>query len=220
MILNNIFLYPDLIEFNNRSEDLLVVKDQTRHIGNYLARNLLKLKFHADGFSRICVIGMSNPKGIYLNSSSVLSVGVPFDMNECRKIEKKDLGDYYSKLLKIGLNECAQVYKLPLEEIFFWLEEMKRNNYKNEWTFKERTFKKYGLKCKLECVIDLDKFTLRLIVSNNAHEIFNQIILITPPDEIAFHHKFKEIEIIEDNIVVVGKFETLFKLPISLLKND
>ncbi|GAA3764672.1 hypothetical protein [Flavobacterium ginsengiterrae] len=221
MILNNIFLYPDLVEFNDRNEDLSIVRNQTRHICNYLARNLQKLKFPVSGFNKICVIGMTNPKGTYLNSSSALSVGVIFDMNECRKIERKDLGDYYSNLLKTGLNNCAKNYKLPIEEMFLWLEELKKNNYKNEWIFKERTFKKYNIKCKLQCAIDLDRFTLSLVVFQKDEEVFNEIILETIPDEIVYHHRFKDIEMIGFVITVTTRFEDkpLFQLHLrSLLK--
>lgn len=220
MILNNIFLYPDLVEFNDRNEDLTIVRNQTRHICNYLARNLQKLKFQVNGFNRICIIGMNDPKGIYINSSSVLSVGVPFKMDECKEIKRKDLGDYYSSLIKIGLNDCAQVYKLPIEEMFFWLEELKKNNYKNEWIFKDKTFRKYNLKCQLKCAIDLDKFTLTLVVYRKNEEIFNEIILETLPDEIIYHYKFKDVNIIQDTITVTTRLnedKVLFQLPLHPL---
>ncbi|MGZ0077873.1 hypothetical protein [Methylomonas sp. YC3] len=84
MILKNIFLYPDLVEFANREQDLLIVKDQTRHLCNYLERRLAVLKFHADGFNRICVIGKSQPQEMHINSSSVLAVYIPFNMEEFR----------------------------------------------------------------------------------------------------------------------------------------
>ncbi|KRD10901.1 hypothetical protein ASE21_04045 [Flavobacterium sp. Root901] len=222
MLLKNIFLYPDLVEFQNRPEDLSLIRYQTRYIGNYLSRNLAKLKFNAGGFNRVCVVGQSNPEKVYRNSSSAVSVGIHFDIDECLKTGKQYLGDYYSKLYKLGLEECNKVYKLPLSELFFWLDELKNLNYKNEWTFKERTFKKNGLKCKLHCSIDLDKFELRLIVSDKGNEIFNQIILTTPPDEIIFYYKFKDIELINNNIVVINRFHgdnILFQLPLNFYQD-
>lgn len=220
MLLKNIFLYPDLVEFKDRSEDLLLIRNQTRFIGNYLARHLAKLKFHAEGFNRVCIIGTSNPKDVYLNTSSALSIEIPFNINECLKLEKHNLADYYSNLYRIGLEECNKIYKLPLKELFLWLDEMKKNNYKNEWTFKQKTFKKFELKCKLDCAIDLDKFTLRLIVLKKGKEIFNQIILETPPDEIVYHHKFKDVEIIDDKLTITTRLygdKNLFQLPLYSL---
>ena len=49
--------------------------------------------------------------------------------------------------------------------------------------------------------------------------MFNKVILTTPPDEVAFHYKFKDIEI-ENGDVVVTRLsgdcdKVLFRVPIE-----
>lgn len=219
MILKDIFLYPDLVEFSARKGELLRIRDQTRHIGNYLGRQLTRLKFHADGFNRICVIGKSTPIATYLNSSAALTVYIPFNIEECLKVPHDELSDYYATLFKIGLNKCASDYSIPIAELISWLGEMKRGGYRNNWTFKERSFKALGVKAKLECTLSLDQFTLRLTVYVKNAIVFDEIILTTPPDENAFHYKFKDIEVEGGDIIVTTRLggdpeRVLFRTPI------
>jgi hypothetical protein len=219
MILKSIFLYPDLAEFSARRDDLALVKDQTRHIGHYLGRKLADLKYQTVGFDRVCVIGKKNPQETYVNSSSVLSVYVPFDMDQCRQLPREKLSDYYAALYVSGLKEAAAKHRLPITEMLAWLQELKQDNYRNEWLHKEKTFKTYGVKCALSCSMTLDKFALTLSVSKNGVRCFDKVILTTPPDEVAFHYKFKDL-LVEDGQIIVTtslKSETervLFKMPV------
>ena len=206
MILKHLYLYPDLVEFNTRLDDLHVVRDQTRHICNFIERQLAQYKFSAEGFSRICVIGCSNSqKEMYIHSSQALSVPIQFDMNECRSVPKHKLGDYYAELLKTGLVRCATKYSIPLNEMLGWIDSLKGNDYRNEWTFKEKTFRKYGIKCRLDCVLTIDEFKLRLSINKKEENLFDGIILTTPPDEISFHYRFKDIAIEGDKVVVTDR---------------
>jgi hypothetical protein len=200
MILKDIFLYPDLIEFSRRKEDLLMVRDQTRHIGNYLGRRLADLKFQADGFNRICVVGQTKPRSTYISSTATLLVHIPFDMDECRSVPRDELSNYYATLLETGVEKCASEYRIPVDELLSWLQEMKQDGYRNEWTFKDKLFR-----CRLTCAMDLDKLTLRLTVFNKDTQVLDKIILTTPPDEIAFHYKFKDVVIEGEHIVVTTR---------------
>jgi len=222
MILKDIFLYPDLVEFSRRKEDLLMVRDQTRHIGNYLGRRLAELKFQADGFNRICVVGQTKPESTYINSAATLSVHIPLDMDECTSVPRDELSNYYATLLKTGLEKCASEYRIPVDELLSWLQEMKQDGYRNEWTFKDKLFRSKDIRCRLTCAMDLDKFTLRLTIFNKDAPVLDKIILITPPDEIAFHSKFKDVVIEGEHIVVTTRlhgeseevlFRTLIPLP-------
>jgi len=53
--------------------------------------------------------------------------------------------------------------------------------------------------------MDLDKFTLRLTIFNKDAPVLDKIILTTPPDEIAFHSKFKDVVIEGEHIVVIAR---------------
>jgi hypothetical protein len=65
----------------------------------------------------------------------------------------------------------------------------------------------------------IENFTLKLRVSKNEDEVLDKIIFTTPPDEIAFHYKFKDIQIEGEDIVVTTRLNgenerILFRTPI------
>jgi len=106
MILKQIYLYPDLVEFNIRSKDASIIRDQTRHICNYLERQLLKLKFNSEDFNKICIIGYSTPKSeIYIASTRALAVPISFDIDHCRSLPTDSVANYYIDLLIAGLKK-------------------------------------------------------------------------------------------------------------------
>jgi hypothetical protein len=219
MILKSIFLYPDLVEFAAQRKDLVLVKEETRHIGHYLGRKLANLKFQTDGFDRVCVIGKTDLQETYVNSSSVLSVYVPFDMDQCRQLPRGKLSDYYATLYESGLKKAAVTHALPVSALLEWLQELRQNNYRNDWLHKEKTFKTHGIKCALICSMTLDKFTLTLNISKNGVQCFEEVILTTPPDEVAFHYKFKDLLVDDTHIIVTTNLRSeseriLFKMPI------
>lgn len=206
MILKHIYLYPDLVEFAARKDELLTIRDQTRHICNYLERQLVPLKFEADGFGRICIVGSSNPGDMYINTSHVLSVPVFFDLDACLSVPLGFRDDYYVQLLNTGFRRCASKYRIPLNELLGWSEDLKRNGYRNEWTHKERMFRQFGIKCQLNCLLTQDAFTLRLVVTNKTgNTLHDRVILTTPPDEIAFQHRFKDVAIEGERLVVTTR---------------
>ena len=80
MILRDIYLYPDLVEFPQ--ELTSTFRYQTRSLCNFLERNVLKrLKFETDGFRRLCIIGTSAPKeGVFVNTAKAACVEVFLDV--------------------------------------------------------------------------------------------------------------------------------------------
>jgi hypothetical protein len=226
MILKQIYLYPDLGEFAGCPQDLLAVRDQTRHICNYLERQLASLRFDAAGFNKICVIGYSIPPAeMLINTCQSLSVPIEFDMSACRRIPRDLLGDYYAGLLAGGLRKCSSRYEIPLDEMLGWLTCLKQQGYRNEWMFKERTFRQHGLKCRLHCALTLDAFALRLQIARQGCVLFDEAILTTPPDEIAFGRRFKDIVLEGDHLTVTTKLHTedrrvLYKIALSALPSN
>jgi len=49
---------------------------------------------------------------------------------------------------------------------------------------------------------------LRLNVSKKGIDLFSELILTTPSDEIAFQYKFKDVLIENDNIVVITRLNS------------
>jgi hypothetical protein len=208
MILKQIYLYPDLVEFNSRSEDVSVVRDQTRHICNYLERQLDSLKFDSGGFNKVCIVGYGNPSSeMYVASTKALAVPVAIDMDYCRSVSNDTLVSYYIELLTFGLKKASLEFNIPLGHFLQWLDDFKAVGYRNEWVFKDKKIRNLGIICRLNCVMTLEEFNLSLQVTNSSGVIYDRVILTTPPDEVAFHYRFKDVLVEGDNLVVVTKFD-------------
>ena len=206
MILKQIYLYPDLIEFSACPEDRLAAQDQTRHICNYLERNLSSLKFEANGFNKICFVGYSRPAiEMHINSSNALCVPIAFDMKSWRQMPREKMSDFFADMLRAGLQKCADNYEIPLENMLQWLSNLCEKNYRNEWDFREKSFRQEGIKCRLKCSLTLDAFALRLLVLRKEVVVFDKVILETVPDEVAYHYRFKDIVVERGKLVVTSK---------------
>jgi hypothetical protein len=218
MILKQIYLAPDSLEF--QSAENSDFQFETRHICNYIERRLAPERIVMEGFNRIVVVGQSSPGDMFVHSTQVLSVPVLINMDEWRSLAEARRPDYYASLLKTGFDRCATRYPIPVDKMTLWLAELKQDGYRNEWVFKKRTFARYGIRCVLECKLTMRAFTLTLRVSGRQGEIFCDTILTTKPDEIIFHHQFKDIKVENGEIVVTKRTNDgpLYRMPIPSIQ--
>ena len=205
MILKELYLYPDLVEF----EDDIVhpFRDQSRSICNYLERQLKPVKFDANGFKRICFIGKNEPNSeCYVNSSKVLIVEIFFDEKKYKSLEKDQLNTFFSEMLVSGIEKCQKQYKVPVDELLKGLENFFENGCLNRWTFKTKSLKDIGVKCALECELTIEAFYLSLVFYKGKEILLTREILKTEPDEIVFTPMFKDLKLDESTLVVTDKF--------------
>lgn len=205
MILKELYLYPDLVEYEKGT--VYPFRDQSRSICNYLERQLKKIKFNADGFKRICFVGKSkpSPEG-FVNSSNILVVEIPFDEEQYKALERNQLNTFFSKLLSVGIERCKKHYDIPGDELLEWLASFNENGCVNKWVFKTKTIKELGVKCILKCNLTIEAFYLNLDVVKGKEVIFSHEILLTDPDEIVFVPKFKDVNLVGNCIVVSDKY--------------
>ena len=218
MILKKLFLYPDLVEFVARKPDVQLIRDQTRYVCNYIERRLSEIRFNADGFAKICIVGGHGGE-VSVNSSSALVSYVPFDIDECLSINKQERGIYYSELLRKGLRRCSTAYDIPEKEIILWLDEFHKLNYRNEWIYQVKSSKKHAIVAALHCNLTIDNFVLNLMIQKNGVDVTSKNILKTSPDEVEYHYKFKDIRIEGDEIIVTTRLHDkdkgiLYRMPI------
>lgn len=213
MKLKDIYLYPDLVEF--QSSSVLLLRDQTRFICNFVQHFLVGEGVETNGFNKICIVCKSIPsRECYINSSKALIVELQFDADEYCKIEEVNLPEYFIGLLRDGFTRCTKEYSLPIEKFNLAIESFRNNVYRNEWVHSEKNFKSAGLKCRLLCALTMTFFKLTLEVERAGMVIFSQDILRTIPDEIVYAHKFKDVNFSNDQLVVVDKFgNVIFKCP-------
>ena len=180
----------------------------SRHICNYIEREVLrKIRFKADGFSQICISLCSDPKTeFFVNSANVACCDLKFDRERYDALSKEELPDFYIELLEAGLRQMTGFCPLPLDEILQGLNDFKSGGFVNEWTHKRRVFKKHALTAALRCELSQSAFKLRLEVLKDKAVTFNEVILETDPDEVAFEHRYKDVMIDDESLVVTSKY--------------
>jgi len=95
------------------------------------------------------------------------------------------------------------------------IDRFRNGGYKNVWLFKR---KRIDLVRQVELICELDRemFTLTLVVKNKNTEIYRRDILKTKPSSVIYHHKFKDILVDENNIVIIDRFgKPIYQVSIS-----
>jgi hypothetical protein len=139
MILTQVYLYPDLVEF--RTDAAFAFRNQTRLLCHYVQRYLAPLKIQTNGFNRIFVIGKNQASGAScLNSSNVLVVEVQLDIEEYKKVLVGDLPEYFISLLKAGFEKAIRNQNLPRNFFGNVFEIFGAAGYKNRWTHATKRF--------------------------------------------------------------------------------
>jgi len=214
MILKDIHLYPDLVEFDK--EVTSRVRFETRCVCNFLEREALrKTKFQAD-FRRLCVIGKSRPeKSVAINTAGAACVDVEFDPAQHRFLASDAARhEFYIGLLESALRVSAGRLELPTSEITEGLSRFRAGGYVNEWTHKKKKLPAAGIVATLNCRLAMSEFALDLIVERDKSTVFSDTILETKPDELIFSHKFKDVVLDDRGLVVTsGTSEPLVVIP-------
>lgn len=217
MLLKHIYIYLNQDEYPKT----LVVPFGfgTRYLCNFLERNLRTLKFKTEGFNKICVQGMRQPLiGCPIVPENAALPTVLFDLDEYERLKHNEHHEFYIRMLILGLKKCAQYHQIPLTEMMEIIEIFRRGGYRNEWVHQQRMFRSYGLQASLLCSLDSERFVLRLEISKSKKIVFERRILETKPDEIIFSHRYKEVCIEGDAVVVKDKFgDSVFSTDINSL---
>jgi len=205
MKLSGIFLYPDLVEY--RSPAALSFRNQTRFICHYVQRYPAARTFQTDGFNKICVVCKREPEELtYKNSSKALIAEVGFDMAEYESLATEQLPAYFISLLEAGMGKCSRDQHISAEYFQEAIQSFKADNFKNEWVYAKKAFRVEGLTCTLQCALDMSCFRLILEIERHGQLVYSQEILRTLPDELIYTHRFKDIKLEGEAVVVQDKF--------------
>jgi hypothetical protein len=181
---------------------------RSRSLCNFLEREVLaKVKFDSGKFNRIVVVLKSAPEtDFFVNSEKIARVDISFDRAEY-ELQKpgQDLGLYYIRRLTEGLEACARAASIPKAELLAGMDQFVALGMRNEWIHRHRVFRKLGLEATLHCRLTQDAFSLDLSVRADGVPVVEKILLETDPDEIAFEHRFKDIGIEGESLVVTSK---------------
>lgn len=209
----DLYLNPDEFSREYRSE----FSFRTRFISNLIERKVRSIKYDTEYFNSICIQGRSNPEDVSpLKHEKSLVPEVYFDYNLFDSCSDEQLPEIVLEMMIKGFDTCSRFHLIPLKEIKEFIEEFRRENYKNTWVFKKKSFKDLKVKSQLYCAMDPHKFTLTLVLEKHNKTIFKENILQTKPSETIYAHQFKDIKISNGKLIVFDQFEkSLYELNLS-----
>ncbi|EDQ7230751.1 hypothetical protein XL92_004257 [Salmonella enterica subsp. enterica] len=203
MILKEIYLYPELLDYGE--EITFLFKKQSRSLCNYIERHLKSIKYQTADFKRICFVCQNEPlSDTYVNTCNVLCVSIPMDEDEYTSKKKESLNEYFINLLTLGVDKCSKTHPLPNDHIMAAINEFRRGGYVNKWLFKKKKLKELGLEFTLECSLTMDEFSLDLYIIKEK-VIYRDNIVKDVPNEFVFNYYLKDLLISNNSIKVIDK---------------
>jgi hypothetical protein len=179
------------------------VKQKAKFITNYINRNCLsKIKYVSNDFNILVIYLTENTIEPYVVNKGLV-VPLLFERNKFDKIKtKENYFEYFNEKIERAFETIMGKYEIPKNNIAQTLNELKEKNYENKWVYKAKTVKEEKLSIVLNCELTIDDFTLILRINKNNKTLFNEIILKTDPDEVAYEYRFKDI-LLENNTVII-----------------
>lgn len=207
MILRNIYMQPEPLDYPDSVKRSF--RDRNRCFTNYIQRHIRSLRYETKGFNCVTVIGrteINNGQDLYINCDNILCVEIPFDEKKYVTLEEEtELNEFFIEMLETGITKAAKEYDIPVQAMQEGIKDFRAGGYVNEWKFKARMFRDIGIKCILNCKLTMQAFHLYLQIMKGKEEIFNEEIYTSLPDEICFHNELKDVILVDDKIVVIGK---------------
>lgn len=206
MILRDLYLYADLVEFNGHSA-LTPFRGQTRSLCHFVGSRVAREKFRAP-FGRICVIGASAPgDACSVNSCNVLGVEVPFTAADFAHLDDAQPNDYFIGLLEHGLAKAAAQHALPLAAYTQAIADFRAGGYRNEWVWQKKMPRGLGLTLSFDCSLTRRSFEMKLRVFRKEALLLDELIFETTPDEICFVPLFKKLAVEGHTVAVLDRFD-------------
>lgn len=174
------------------------------HIINYINRICFeKGKHESLSFNRIGVNLNYNNEAPYIFNKTLI-VPIYFNKEEYDNIcSIDDFRFFIFQCIKMAIEKGHKEFEcVPREAILSSMENLKNNNFINEWIYKKIWNRKDKIKVQLSCSVNERAFQLKLSIYIDDQEYFNDIILTTEPDKVAYYYKFNAV-IIKNNTVII-----------------
>jgi hypothetical protein len=203
------------------SEYELAFKDHCRFISNYMSIQVRKLKFETDGTYNMIGIKLILNPGFLCKIIPEYSLNVlltSFNKESYNLMCEIEKYEYYLSLLEEGYRIAAQYKDIPLDDLLRLHQQFRDGDYKNEWQHKRKVCKELGIDIVLNCYFRSINFQLEMVVSDRKtkKEVVKGIVLTTPPNEVCFDYKFRDIIIGSEYLIITDFFnECRFRFLIS-----
>lgn len=136
------------------------------------------------------------------------SLSVPFRFDPtryCVTTPDDEKQRYFIEVLRRGLKDVDVIEPAQLAALHERIDGFAEGGFSNRWTHVSKTFRRRGITVSLECELTLREFRLNLEVHGKSLPHASRVVLTTKPDEISFHHKFKDVRLDGDDIVITSR---------------
>ena len=182
-----------------------------RFICNYLSKAVRKLNLETDGtYKMISVNPHANQSCSKTDVEYVLSNNIYVsskDMERYKQMENlTERYEFYLSLLERGYMQAATFKEgVPVESLLSLHQQFRDGGYKNEWLFKKKPIREFGIYIYLKCYFTSFDFRLELeVYSLKTKELVTKgIVIRTPPSEFSYDYKFKQITLEDDKLVIL-----------------
>lgn len=184
-----------------------------RFICNYLSKEVRKLDIAGDGTYKMISVRIQNtPSDCRLTYGTdypdVLSVSLYVSEQEQQRYNNttnlEDRFEFYLKLLEEGYVFASGFRYVPIEPLLKLHDKFRENNYKNEWLWKKKLIRDFGIYLYFKCYLTTFDFRLELEVYDTKQTFLltKGIVLQTGPDEIFYDKRFRKIEIVDGKLII------------------
>ncbi|HFP5559038.1 TPA: hypothetical protein ACHIW3_002628 [Escherichia coli] len=193
MILKDIYLYPDLTEFDDNITNKFRL--ESRSLCNFIGKKIKERHIVTKNYKRICVVGRQKEKSLYVNSSNVLVVNTLIDIAKYLSLEDSSISknEYFINIIEQAIDEhiddFLDISAIIKSSIFSFRELV----YVNSWVLKDNKIKSLDIEYSLKCYLSIDSFSLYLTLTHKDVEFYREKIMSTIPDEVMFSNQIKNV---------------------------
>ncbi len=198
---------------------------QTDYFTHFIEMKLRTLKYDTDKFNTVMIRARKLPELDYYIQKAYKSLTLEVSFNEekykelypyrneypldgrlLHPIEKEEAFHTFSfDMVMEGLDKGKlQKAPIPYDFLVNTVLDFKLNGFKNEWVYKTKAFKEYGITATLLCKLTMNYFSLELIIEKDKKEVFRKEILKTLPSSLIYKGEFDDI-IIDKGILRITK---------------
>ena len=181
----------------------------TWFVSNFLSRQIRKMKIPTDGpyNTLFCYITKNINSCKLIEHLNNLEIGIHFSETAYNRYmgmkAEHERFRFYLSLLEKGYQIASAYHYIPFNEIRKLHQALEDSGYKNEWLFKKKRIKEYGITITLEHVLTTYDYRLMLKVSDLKNNLLGEgPIYVTYPDDIFFNKNVRHLVVEQGRLIV------------------
>ena len=183
----------------------------SRFVNNFISRQVREWNITTSDMNMISVALSKNIEcnGVKLNPCDhVIAVEIRTTDQELAAytiMEKKEQCEFYLHKLEQGYELAHSICNFDISKLYNIHALFRSLDYKNEWLFKKKTIKQYGIIVSLDCSLTYSEFNLLLSVhdAKTKELIERRSIYRTLPDEIFYSKRLKKAIFDMDKLLIL-----------------